>query len=323
MPLSAWPALVADIGGTNARFAMVDAPGEAARDVRVLACADHELLTAALEAYLAGVAGKRPVAACLAVAGPVTGDHVRLTNRAWDFSIEATRREVGLATLAVLNDFEALALALPRLAGEELEQLGGGEAVADCVKAVLGPGTGLGVGAAIRTHVGWHPLAGEGGHVELAVPDERLLAAFALLRREHVRLSAEQVLSGRGLEALHRALAALDGLEPPDLDAAAITEAALEGEARARATVEGFLDTLASFAGDVALMLGARGGVYLGGGIVPRMRPLLQPGRFRRAFTNKGRLAPYLKTIPVSIIRAEMPTFKGCTAHLEHLAARA
>ena len=153
------------------------------------------------------------------------------------------------------------------------------------------------------------------------MPDARLTAAIAILRREHDRLSAEQVLSGRGLEALHRALAELDGVPCTADTAASISDAALHGEPRAAATALAFLDTLASFAGDVALMFGARGGVYLGGGIVLHLLPLLDEQRFRSAFAHKGRLRPYLDAIPAYVIRAEMPTFKGCAARLEQIAA--
>ena len=144
-----WPALVADIGGTNARFALIDGPGTPVRDVKVLATADYPTLPAAIESYLEEVRGERPRAACLAVAGPVTGDEIKLTNRAWEFSIAATRDELRLAGMTVLNDFEALALALPRLEGGELLPVGGGDPVEGRPKAVLGPGTGLGVAGVV------------------------------------------------------------------------------------------------------------------------------------------------------------------------------
>lgn len=323
MSSGSWPALVADIGGTNARFAMVDGPGAPARDVEVLATAEHPTLEDAIETYLAQKGGQRPRAGCLAVAGPVTGDLIKFTNHPWTFSIEGTRHALELDRLAVINDFEALALAVPRLADDELRPIGAGNPVDNYPKAVLGPGTGLGVAAVVPTSAGWEALAGEGGHAELAVPDARLTDAIAILRREHDRLSAEQVLSGRGFEALHRALAELDGVACAVDDAPEITDAALHGEARALGTTQAFLDTLASFAGDVALMFGARGGVYLGGGIVPRLMPLLDQKRFRACFAHKGRLSSYLDAIPIHVICAEMPTFKGCGAKLEQLAAAA
>jgi glucokinase len=160
MPSSTWPALVADIGGTNARFAMVDGPGAAARDVEVLSTGDHPTLEDAIEAYLKEKGAQRPRAACLAVAGPVTGDLIKFTNHPWEFSINETMDALGLARLAVINDFEALALALPRLAADELLAIGGGAAVDGWPKAVLGPGTGLGVAAAVPTSAGWEALAG-------------------------------------------------------------------------------------------------------------------------------------------------------------------
>ena len=229
MSSGSWPALVADIGGTNARFAMVDGRGALAHDVEVLATVEHPTLEDAIEAYLAQKGGQRPRAGCLAVAGPVTGDLIKFTNHPWEFSINDTRDALGLARLSVINDFEALALAVPRLTDDELQPIGGGEPVDGCPKAVLGPGTGLGVAAVVPTTAGWEALAGEGGHAELAVPDARLTGAIAILRREHDRLSAEQVLSGRGFEALHRALAELDGVPCAVDDAPEITDCSASG----------------------------------------------------------------------------------------------
>jgi glucokinase len=309
----AWPVLVGDIGGTNARFALASAP-DAPLAAATLATADFPTLEAAARRFLEG--RPAPRRACLAIAGPVAGERLQLTNRAWDFTPRELQAALGLDRLELVNDFEALALALPRLRAADLAPIGAGRAEPGCAMAVLGPGTGLGVAGVVPTAGGWQALPGEGGHVELAVADERLSQAMAQLRGRHGRLSAETVLSGRGLAALHAALGARDGIPDDHRDAAALTRDALGGEARARATVMAFLDTLASFAGDVALMLGARGGVFLGGGIVPRLLPLLDAERFRRRFAAKGRLGGYLEPIPIRVITAANPTFEGCLARL-------
>ena len=310
------PLLLADIGATNARFTLSDGGPD---DTAVLPCADFASLEAAVRAFLDAA---RPLApprrAAFAVAGPVTGDAVSLTNLGWRFSVAALRDALGLEQLEVINDFTALALALPHLGANDRRQLGGGEPVAGAPLAVLGPGSGLGVSGLITLHGGgWLPLSGEGGHVSLAPADERESAVLAGLRRRFGPVSAERALSGPGLVNLHRALCELEDRPAPPLSPAEITEAALAGTCPlCREALELFAAFLGGVAGDLALTLGARGGVYLGGGIAPRIGDFLAGSAFRRRFVDKGPQQPYLEAIPTFLITQPLPAFLGLGALL-------
>lgn len=303
--------LVGDVGGTNARFALAEAGTSVLRAFTSVANAGHASLGEAIRAYLAAT-GARPRHAALAVAGPVAGETFSFTNSPWSFERAALAEEVGLERLDVLNDFEALALSLPVLAGDDLAPIGGGEAVLDAVKLVLGPGTGLGVGALARDADGWRALPGEGGHVALAAESAAEFALIEKLRGAQGRVSAERVLSGPGLEVLHGAL------HGEARSAAEIAACGLaEPTSRARATLDLFVSWLGRFAGDAALMLGARGGVYLGGGIAPRIRPLLESGAFRAGFEAKGRMSGLVAAMPVWIILAPDAPLRGAARGLE------
>jgi glucokinase len=322
MMVAAYPILVADIGGTNARFGIVHAAGAMPSDIRKLSGENYSSLSDALRDYLQSVGGERPRRGCIAVAGPVEEGHFILTNRpSWSTPLEPLAREYRLDRLEVINDFQALAAALPLIEPDEIRPIGEplrGEATAP--RAVVGPGTGLGVGAVFRTPVGWQALPGEGGHVELASADPRGRAAIAAACAAHGRVSAERLLSGPGLELLHVVLGQLDGHARDRLDASQIHERALAGEREASDTIATFFLLLAGFAGDVALMFGARGGVFLAGGVAARLFPLLDHNAFRAAFMNKGRLMPYLAAIPVSLIAADTLALRGCAAHMDSAA---
>ncbi|HKQ94146.1 MAG TPA: glucokinase [Aestuariivirgaceae bacterium] len=317
-----YPILVADIGGTNARFGLVRQANALPTDVRTLACADHPSLEAAMAAYLALAGDPRPPLGCIDVAGPVFPGRFQLTNRPqWNTEIEPVRRAFGFDMFAVINDFEALAEAVPLLAGDELIPIGDRlERDPEAPIAVIGPGTGLGVGAAVKTPFGWQALPGEGGHMEIGHPDPRCRAVIDLVARKVERVSAERLLSGPGLELLHVALGEVDG-EPRDGQGAAdISARAHRGDAAAADTVLVFFDILASFCGDVALLMGAKGGVFVGGGVALSLRSLLDPARFRAAFERKGRLRSYMERIPTSLIAADMAALRGCGARIERLA---
>lgn len=313
-----YPILVADIGGTHARFGIVRSRGEAPGDLRTIPDKDHDSLRSALAAYLSSLSGRHPRRGCIAVAGPVEPGQFILTNRPqWNTPLSVLKSAFDLAVLDVINDFEALAAALPLLASDELEPIGEPSAVVMTGSlAVVGPGTGLGVGAAIRTRSGWQALPGEGGHVELASPDARASAAIAVAARRFGRVSAERFLSGPGLKLLHVTLGEVDGSPREPLDAAAIAANAGEGDRAALDTVAIFFRLLASFAGDVALMFGARGGLFLSGGVAARLKPHIDIGTFRRDFENKGRLQPYLAAIPVNLIVTDTLALRGCAVHL-------
>ncbi|WP_336205182.1 glucokinase [Nonomuraea sp. LPB2021202275-12-8] len=311
------PWLVADIGGTNARFGLVTSPGARPSHVAVLAGAAYDTLPEAVAAYLAEHAGGvRPGAACLAVAGPIDGDGYRLTNSAWAGSV----RDLGVPFAGLLNDFEALAVSLPHLDGDDVVSLGGPEP-GHGVKAVLGPGTGLGVGGLVPTGQGWTPIPGEGGHVTLSASDDRELEIVRVLRaggREHV--VAEDVLSGPGLVRLHRALAQVNGVDAADLTSSGIV-ARLDDPLCAE-TVEVFCGMLGGFAGNVALTLGARGGLYLGGGILPRIVDRVRTSDFRARFTANPDMSGYLSAIATMLIVAPQPALTGAAAWLAQRATK-
>ncbi|WP_431558957.1 glucokinase [Methyloceanibacter sp.] len=308
-------ALVADIGGTNARFALADLVTLELASVKTFQVAEHPTLAGAIGRYLEGLA--EPVDhAAIAVAAPVTEAAIQLTNSPWVVARQELCAAAGLKRVHVLNDFEALALSLPHLAEAELHQIGGGPPVAFGTKAVLGPGTGLGVAGLVWSGTHWVPVPGEGGHVTLGAEDERELALVERLRRGRERLSVERALSGPGLSDLHQAVAASHGHNEEPLPPHGVVARALQGDAVAREALDMFVVWLGRFAGDIALVLGARGGVYLGGGIAPKLLTRLAQGDFREAFEHKGRMRAFLAPLPVYVILAEFPALKGAAAGL-------
>ncbi|MBS1187826.1 MAG: glucokinase [Burkholderiaceae bacterium] len=316
-----FPRLLADIGGTNARFAL-EMPDGRLEAVTMLAIRSYRSADDALRAYLSqpvaiAAGAKRVRHAAFAVAQPVDGDHVKLTNADWTFSNEALRVEFGLDTLLVVNDFTALAMALPRLTEQQKRQIGGGQARAAAPIALLGAGTGLGVSGLIPTPGGWIPLQSEGGHVSFAPADEREAGILHFVWREYPHVSAERLMSGMGLELVYRALAHRHGQTAEVLTAPDITQRALTGEcALCDETIETFCLMLGTVAGNLALTLGAKGGVYIGGGIVPRLGAHFDASGFRRRFEHKGRYSGYLAAIPTFVITAEHPAFAGVSTLL-------
>jgi glucokinase len=278
-------ALVGDIGGTNARFAIADLATLALSHVGGSPTASHPTLADAIRDYLKGVDQKIEHAG-IAVAGPLLDDTVKLTNAAWTFCQSSLAKDAGLKTAHVFNDFEAQAYCVPVLAPEERHQLGGTEPVEHAPKVVLGPGTGLGVAGLVWSASGWVAVAGEGGHVTLAAENERELALIERMRKGLVRLSVERALSGPGLAELYQAIAASRGFGDSPLSP------------------------------DMALVFGARGGAYLGGGIAPKMLSRLQQDDFREAFERKGRMTPFVAPIPVYVVVADNPGLRGAAAGL-------
>lgn len=316
-----WPALVGDIGGTHARFGLVPEAGEPVVKSRRLVCADHASLESAIDAYLREVDAGSPRSACLAVAGPVTGDRVRFSNRGWDFSITALRERFELRELGTINDFEALALSLPHLDRSDRQRVGGGQVVDGAPMAVVGPGTGLGVAGLVRADDRWAPVPGEGGHVELAPTDDLEVAVMKIVRADRGRVSAESLLSGPGIRRLYRAIATVEGLSPLEMGPRAITAYATEGEDAehrrlCRLTAETFVSMVAGFAGNVALTFGARGGVYLAGGIICNLEGFYTETSFRQRFESKGRMSDYVRSIPTFFVTVETPALQGAAVWL-------
>lgn len=313
--------LLADVGGTHARFAWQAGSGLPLTDVQVLQCADFPTLQSAMQAYLQGLGRGAPPQAAIAIANPVWGDQVTMTNHHWSFSQAALRSAFGIETLHVLNDFTALALALPELPENELRQVGGGAARVGAPRALLGAGTGLGVSGLVPDgRGGWLPLQGEGGHVTLPAltPRERLVMDGLVRRYGHA--SAERAVSGQGLVDTCRLLAVADGADAQGwASPAQVTQAALEGaDVHAVEALNMFCGFLGSVAGNLALTLGAHGGVYIGGGIVPRMGEWFDASPFRARFEAKGRFADYLQAIPVYVITSrQSPALLGAARALD------
>ena len=316
-----FPRLLGDIGGTHARWAWQAAGGAALQDVAVRRCDAHATLAESARDYMAGSGHAAPRAACIGVATPVTGDQVQMTNNRWAFSIVQLQRDLGVARCLVLNDFTALAMSLGALGPQDLRRIGngGGQGEPAAPLALLGPGTGLGVSGLLPGPGGaWLPLAGEGGHVTLAAADDEEAAVLEVLRQRFGHVSAERALSGPGLVHLHDALCALAGRSAPQRTPADVVAAALDGsDATCVQAVRLFSGFLGSVAGNLALTLGARGGVYVGGGIVPRLGTAFDDLHFRQRFEAKGRFAAYLQPVPTWAITAATPALLGAARALD------
>lgn len=322
----AYPRLLGDIGGTHVRWAWQAGPGGPIGQVEVSRCDEHPSLLESARAYLRQHGLPPARRACLGIATPVTGDAVRMTNHPWAFSIEALRQALGLERLLVLNDFAVLALSLPALGADELAPLGTPSATspaavaaaADAPRALLGPGTGLGVSALLACRGGWSALAGEGGHVTLAPADDEDAEVLARLRRRFDHVSAERVLSGGGLVQLYEVAAAQAGQAADALTPAEVVRRARDAaDAACARAVRLFAGFLGNVAGNLALTLGARGGVYIGGGVVPRMGEVFDAAHFRRRFESKGRFADYLAPVPTWLITAATPALTGAARALD------
>jgi glucokinase len=322
------PRLLADIGATHARFALQTAPGVFSA-VRVLKCEDFEGIVPLLRFYLQDHAAQhhpnlRLNHAALAVANPISGDFVRMTNRDWQFSTDAVRRELGLSTLLIVNDFTALAMAIPGFAPDDLMQVGQGAPAPNAVIGVLGPGTGLGVSGVIPTADGFVTLGSEGGHVNFAPADEREFFILQTAWKEWQHVSNERLISGPGMEIIHRALAQRNGVEAPPRKPAEIIRCALdENDPLCLEVLECFCGMLGGAAANLAVTLGAFGGIFIGGGIVPRMGEWFLGSPFRARFEAKGRFSRYLADIPTYVITTPNPALHGVATILaEHLRGR-
>jgi glucokinase len=309
-------ALVADIGGTNARFALADLETLKLSEIRQFLCAEHTSIESAAQLYLAGLK-ERPCRGAIAVAAPLVGSEIKLTNSVWSFTAESMASAASLEDILLLNDFEALALSLPHLRAEELHRIGGDVPPPQATKVVLGPGTGIGVAGLVWSGAGWIAVPSEGGHISLAAHTLHEFELIERLRGSHDHLSAERVLSGPGLANLYLAIADSHGVAVQQLQPNDVLTLGLAGsDPLAVEALSLFVTWLGAFAGDVALAFCARGGVYLGGGIAPKIVGALSQGAFRRAFEAKGRMRNLLAPIPVSVILAEFATLRGAAAGL-------
>ena len=304
--------LLGDIGATNARLALLS--NGVLGPIKCLTVAEFPRFTDAVNAFLDCHCRQMSVPeALLAVAGPVVDeDRCVLTNCPWTIDAPELCAAFGFAKVRIFNDFEATALSLPHLTAADLYPLGGGEAVSGAPMAVLGPGTGLGVACLVPGSQSSIVIASEGGHATMAATSHREDAIIDYLRRQFGHVSAERVISGGGLENLYRAVVALDGIDAPKRNAAEITKTALDGSCPiARTALDLFCAMLGTIAGNVALMFSARGGVYIAGGIAPRLTEFMARSEFRARFEHKGRFRTYLEAIPSSVIVHPAATFMG------------
>jgi len=325
---SSAPRLVGDVGGTRARFALFQPDGSpdggaggGLQHIHVVATHECESLVEAVGDYLSqlpdGLAERPRLAeAVFAVAGPVHGDRVQLTNCPWAVSIEETRRELGIERLALVNDVEALAAALPYLNEQDLTKVGGGEAVPDAPRAVIAPGTGLGMAALVPCAGGWLSLASEGGHATFTPNSVFELSLSRELGSELDHVSSERLVSGPGLLHIYRQLAAANGVEPQAERPEDVTERTVTGaDALCSEAADRFAQMLGSVAGDLALTLGARGGIYVGGGIARDLGSHFNAPLFRERFEAKGRMRSYLENVPSYLVRHRYPALLGAAHH--------
>lgn len=314
-------ALIGDIGGTNARFAIWE--NDALHSVRIFPTADYTSPEHAIGVYMADLELEKGDihAACLAVAGPVDGDEFRFTNSHWRLSRKAFCNTLQIERLLLINDFTAMALGMTRLQPDEYQMVCEGEADPARPAVVIGPGTGLGVGTLIGLRNGWMALPGEGGHVDLPVGNPREVQLRAHIESEIGHVSAETILSGGGLLRLYQTVCAVDGHEPSCMSPAEVTEAGLAGDPVARATLEQFCRFLGRVAGNNVLTVGGRGGVYIVGGVIPRFLDVFLQSGFAESFADKGCMSDYFEGIPVWVVTAEFSGLLGAGVALQQAQA--
>jgi glucokinase len=313
--------LVGDVGGTNARFALVDGEGHI-RFPKSYACEDYSSLAEIIEEYLGTTAGKRrPPRAAIAVAGPVVEGEIQFTNLDWGVSETDLVIAFEFEDVSLINDFAAQALAAPRLGVEDLRQIGPAlKGDPDCPIVVLGAGTGFGVaGLARGTHGSEVAVATEGGHAGFAPHDETEVEVWRRLKAKYGRVSIERVLSGQGLFDLYGVLASLAHKNAELADERAVFAAGQSGDPVAGEALDRFCSILGGVAGDLALSYGARGGVYVSGGIAPRLLERVASGGFRTRFENKGRLTDYVSAIPTFVMVHPYAALVGAARELEQL----
>jgi glucokinase len=316
-----WVGLVGDVGGTNARFALVDAQGHI-RNPRSFPCKDYASLADIVAEYIDTTVGKkRPPKAVIAVAGPVMDGEIEFTNLDWRVSEGDLLAHFEFEAVELINDFAAQALACPLLEGADLRPLGKAlpKGPHDCPIVALGAGTGFGVAGLARSDRGDIALATEGGHAGFAPSDEVEVEVLRRMMAKYGRVSVERLLSGQGLYDLYCALSDLKGQAPALPDEVAVTKEGLVGDPLAGEALDRFGGILGAVAGDLALTFGARGGVYVSGGIAPRIAERLAAGSFRARFEDKGRLSDYVAAIPTYLVLHPYPAIVGAARQLEQM----
>lgn len=316
-----YPYLVADIGGTNARFALVtDKQNQQFKleHICILRAGNYPTLSDAIREYLSSIQGVKPKAMCVAIAGPVTEDSVRMTNLSWEFSCSAVAKEFGISDFIAINDFAAVAAACAQITAEHLVTIKSGEGNPTANRAVFGAGTGLGVAGLIYHRGRWLPNPSEGGHVNIAPATafEAEVVKAAIDQLGHA--SAESFISGPGLVNLYRAICAVRGTTPREIKPADITEGALHGGDKLyHEVLTTFCSFAGSFAGNLALTYGAKGGIFMAGGVMPRFADFLKASPYAERFAAKGIMSHYVEPIPAYLITHPETAFVGAAATLE------
>jgi glucokinase len=314
-----YPVLVGDIGGTNARFALLISKDAEPIQFGNVHTADFANIDIAIRDAVLPKVPATPKTAILAIAGPISGDEIELTNCPWVVRPYVMMEMLGLKDIIVINDFEAQALAVASLGPEHLEQIGGGKSLEGASRVVLGPGTGLGVAGLMNIGGTWYPVPGEGGHVDMGPRTPRDYQVFPHIEELDGRVSGEQILCGRGLVNLYRAVCKADGAEPSLTEPQQVTAAAFDGsDSRASETLDLFAAYLGRLAGDLALIFMARGGVYLSGGIAQKVISVLKGGGLRDAFENKAPHSAFMADIPVFVITHPLAAVAGLSAYARH-----
>lgn len=311
-----FPILIGDIGGTNARFSLITDAFAEPKEFPIVRTANYPTIDDAIQKVVLDHTSWQPRSAILAIAGPINGDEIPLTNCPWVVRPKDMLANLGFVDVTVVNDFEAQALAVASLSDEHQIQLGRGTQLEGHSKVVLGPGTGLGVAGLVHALHAWIPVPGEGGHVDLGPRSDRDLEIFPHIERIEGRVSAEQILCGRGLVNLYRAICVADGVEPIYADPADVSVKGLSGEnAQAAEAVSLFATYLGRVAGDMACIFMARGGVYLAGGIPQKILPALQRPEFRAAFEDKAPHTALLSTIPTYVMTHPLAALAGLSTY--------
>lgn len=311
-------ALVGDVGGTNARIALCDLETGDISDVVVYSTTEHKGLEDVMKLYMAKHSDVEIKQACVAIACPVTGDLVSMTNNSWEFSIAEVKENLGLNLFRVINDFTGVSMSIPALKEEDIIKFGGEEPQEGKPVAIFGAGTGLGVAHLFNFNGSFFSVPGEGGHVDFAPNSEEEDEILAVLRRELGHVSCERLLSGMGLVNIYRAIVISDNRNPEKLEPKDVTERALreDPDTDCFRALQLFCVMMGRFGGDLALNIGAFGGVYIAGGIVPRFLKFFLNSGFRVAFEDKGRFKKYLAAIPVYIITQPYCGLIGTGAYL-------
>lgn len=311
-------ALVGDIGGTNARLALCDIETGDISEVEVYSAVDNPSLEEVLKTYLKSRNAENVKNACIAIACPITGDHVVMTNNPWEFYISEMKANLGFERLDVINDFTGQSMSIPMLKPEDFVQIGGGEADKTKPVAIYGAGTGLGVAHLFNFADKWYSVPGEGGHVDFAPNSEEEDQLLSVLRKELGHVSCERLLSGMGLVNTYKAIVLSDNRKPEDLEPKDVTGRALSDnpDTDCLRALQLFCVLMGRFGGNLALNIGAFGGVYIAGGIVPRFLEFFKNSGFRVAFEDKGRFKNYLSNIPVFVVTNTLTGLIGAGAYL-------